>query len=102
MARRRGRRRAPAPRPGASLAAARVELVDPFAGLAQLLALLLDELLQLVDLAREALEEVVDLVDVVAPNPDLEGHRVDGVQRGVRRIGAIHASHPTARPVANR
>jgi hypothetical protein len=56
-------------------------LVDPFTGLAQLLALLLDQFFQLVDLARESFEEVVDLVDVVAANPDLEGHRIDGVQR---------------------
>ena len=77
-------------------ARARVELVDPLAGLAQLLALLGDEFLQLVDLARESLEEVVDLVDVVAANPDFEGHRVDGVQR---RVGGIRAIHATTLPL---
>ena len=63
-----------------STAVAAVELVDALPGLAQLLALLLDQFLQLVDLTRDALEEVVDLVDVVSPNPDFEGHRVDGVE----------------------
>ena len=37
--------------------------------------------LELAGLGREALEELVDLVDVVALEPDLEGHRVDGVER---------------------
>jgi hypothetical protein len=58
-----------------------VELIDPLTSLAQLLALLLDQFFELVDLAREAFEEVIDLVDVVSPNPDFEGHRINGVQR---------------------
>jgi hypothetical protein len=56
-------------------------LIDPLTSLAQLLALLLDQFFELVDLAREAFEEVIDLVDVVSPNPDFEGHRINGVQR---------------------
>ena len=72
--------------------AACVQLTDALGRLAKLLPLLVRKILELANLDRESLEKLVDLVDVVALETDLEGHRVNGVERRECVVRAVHAA----------